>query len=264
MKKELILEGAKDIIEILENIENLQFISVKSILWHKKAKENFSQDFEKLEKLANNKKIEFIEISNSEFKNLRKTIHSKGVFAVLEKIDNFKDEDIIEVLKNSKKVIILDQIQDPGNFGTIIRTASFFGIDCIITTKDSVSLDNPKVLRSLKGYFSDLKIIESKDLKDILKFLKLTNFEVFVADIGNDSKNIFEQKFDKFERIAFIFGSEGQGISKIEDKTLLADLKKIKIDVAENKYNKENSQSLNLAISVGIILFEVSKYGNKK
>ncbi|MDR0676632.1 MAG: RNA methyltransferase [Elusimicrobiota bacterium] len=272
MKKQIILEGYKEIFEILEIIKsnkNIPDIEIKKILWHKKvkSKEIDFQNFLKIQKLTEKlkTKIIFQEISNAEFKKLKKTVHSKGIFAVLE-IDIFDDiKSFIDSnsLKDINIILVLDQIQDPGNFGTIIRTANFFGVDLLLTTIGSVSIQNPKVLRATKGYFGNLRIIQNIDLKFLLEKITRNNiFNVFIADIDKNSKNIFDNsvKFDQNKNMCLIFGSEGCGISKINDKeNILKDFQKIKIEIEKNKLN---SQSLNLAISVGIILFEVKRQWN--
>lgn len=149
-------------------------------------------------------------------------------------------------LEIGNKVLILDGVQDPGNLGTIIRSAVAFNIDTIILGEDCVDLYNSKVIRSTQGMLFNINIIVKNLFNEIPK-LKELGYKIMVTNLngGNDVKTI--EKNDKF---AIIVGNEGQGVKK--DIISLSD---------ESIYINMNSkcESLNVAVATGIILYELDK-----
>lgn len=144
------------------------------------------------------------------------------------------------------RILILDNVQDPGNLGTIIRSAVAFNIDTIILGDDCVDLYNPKVLRATQGMVFGIDIIV-KNLCDIIPQLKKEGYKVLVTNLsgGNDIKTI-----EKNNKFAIIVGNEGQGV------------KKEIIDLSdESIYIKMNSkcESLNVGVATGILLYELDK-----
>lgn len=153
----------------------------------------------------------------------------------------FKEENEI-----GNKILILDDIQDPGNLGTIIRSSVAFNIDTIVLSKDTVDLYNSKVLRATQGMIFNINII-TRDLYDFIYELKENNYKLYSTNVenGNDLKNV---KFE--EKCAIIMGNEGNGVKKeIQD---MCD---------ENIYIKMNSlcESLNVGVATSIILYELNK-----
>ena len=151
-----------------------------------------------------------------------------------------------EKLDYNKNILILDGIQDPGNLGTIIRSSVAFNIDNIILSNDSVDLYNTKVLRSAQGMNFHINIIRD-NLSTIIPFLKNNNYIIYGTDVVNgiDLKSV-----KKDEKYAIIMGNEGSGISK-----------DVKSQVDKNIYIKMNDkcESLNVAVSTSIILYELNK-----
>ena len=140
------------------------------------------------------------------------------------------------VLKN-KLTIVLDGIQDPGNMGTIIRIADWFGIEQIICSDDTVELYNPKVIQSTMGSFVRTKVYYS-NLKDFLETVDVTVFGAMMK-----GKNIYE--LQKSKEGLLVIGNEGKGIRN---------------DILECITNpitipkKGGAESLNAAVAAGIIL----------
>ena len=151
-----------------------------------------------------------------------------------------KEEEIGE------KVLILDDIQDPGNLGTIIRSSVAFNVDTIILSENTVDLYNPKVINATQGMLFSQNIVK-KDLKEIIPILKNNNYMIYGTDVinGIDIKNVKLK-----EKMAIIMGNEGKGVSS-----------KIKTMVDENIYIKmnENCESLNVGVAASIILYELYK-----
>ena len=144
------------------------------------------------------------------------------------------------------RIVILDDIQDPGNAGTIIRSCVAFGVDTIIFSKNSVSPYNPKVLRSTGGMIYNINILIS-DIKAIINEIKSKGIRVVSTSL-KESKSL--KNMPKMDKYAIVFGNEGNGVSK--DVLSLSD-EIVRIDM-DNK-----CESLNVGVSAGIILYHMYK-----
>ncbi len=170
---------------------------------------------------------------------------------VLKYITDLETPTIIGVAKKMEekdigdKLVILDDIQDPGNLGTIIRSSVAFNIDTIVLSNNSVDLYNDKVIRASQGMIFKINIIR----KDIIPFISKVKNEYHIygtkVNGGNSLKKIEKQK-----KFAIIMGNEGKGMSSELDN--LCD-EFIYIDM-----NKE-CESLNVGVATSIILYELDK-----
>lgn len=149
----------------------------------------------------------------------------------------------IETKPLTDKIIILDDIQDPGNLGTIIRSAVAFGFDTIILSEHTVDLYNPKTIRSTKGMLFNTNVIV-KNIKEFIKELK--DYTIYGTDVNNGI-DIKEETFN--EKIAIVIGNEGKGISK-EVKELCNKFIYLKMN--------ESCESLNASVAASIIMYEVN------
>lgn len=141
-------------------------------------------------------------------------------------------------------VIILDNLQDPGNLGTIIRSSVAFNIDTIIISDTSVDLYNPKVVRSTEGMIFNLNIIR-RNLEEIIPVLKNLGYKIVGTDVneGIDVRNISK------ENVAIIIGNEGNGMSE--------NVKEMCDEFINIKINK-SCESLNAGVAASIIMYEVN------
>lgn len=150
----------------------------------------------------------------------------------------------IEKKEIGNKLLILEDIQDPGNLGTIIRSSLAFGIDTIVVSPKTVDMYNSKVLRSTQGMIFHINII-TKELSSFINEIKQDNYKIYgtKVDGGNDIRNI-----NISEKFALIIGNEGQGMS--ENISNLCD---------EYLYIKMNNkvESLNAGVATSILLYEV-------
>ena len=141
------------------------------------------------------------------------------------------------------KVLILDDLQDPGNLGTIIRSSVAFNIDSIILSSNTVDLYNSKVIRSTQGMLFHINILK-KDLLEFLPLLKKENYKIYSTNVvnGTDIRNIPIE-----DKMALIIGNEGGGVSK--EVAAFAD---------QNLYIKTNKnvESLNASTAAAILLYE--------
>lgn len=153
----------------------------------------------------------------------------------------------LDDIKEAKRVILLENIKDLGNLGTILRTAKAFSQDAIILFGDTVDLYNPKCVRSAVGNLWKLPVVQIKDFK-ILKNV-FNNFNI-VATLPKASDTTMLKDFDAKSPYLVMFGSEAQGLSQE-----LIDFSTQKVSIEMNS----EVESLNLSISVGIILYEINK-----
>lgn len=144
------------------------------------------------------------------------------------------------------RVLILDNIQDPGNLGTIIRSAVAFHIDTLILSEDTVDLYNPKVLRSTQGLIFHLNII-FRNVKETVNELKKDDYKIYGTKVTNGSEL---KTLEKKEKICIIMGNEGNGV-KGEILDLCDDYIYIKMSPL--------CESLNVGVATSIILYELDK-----
>ncbi|MFA7701743.1 RNA methyltransferase [Mycoplasmopsis synoviae] len=142
------------------------------------------------------------------------------------------------------KTVILNNVNDPGNIGTILRSALAFEFDTVII--ENIDIYNPKIIRSSLGaIFSNLNIISTSNLEEILKDLKAQNFKLYYTLLDVNAKKLNEVSFDN-EKIAVVVGNEANGI----DKNLIK-------YASEKVYIPIAFESLNVASALAIILNKI-------
>ena len=146
------------------------------------------------------------------------------------------------------KVLLLDEIQDPGNLGTIIRSSVAFGIDMIILSENTVDLYNPKVLRATQGMYCHIPII-SLNAKDAIDYFRKNDFTIYGTNVvdGVDARTLSHEEKNKF---CLIMGNEGNGIRR--DIQELCD-KNLYIPM------REEVESLNVGVACSILLYELGR-----
>jgi TrmH family RNA methyltransferase len=157
-----------------------------------------------------------------------------------------KKKENIEIV--GKRFLLLDGIQDPGNLGTIVRSAVAFNIDTIILSDDTVDLYNPKVLRSTQGMIFHTNIF-SYDIVAFINILKSMGITVYGTDVNNgiDARELSDLDKTSF---ALVMGNEGNGVRKevkeLCDKNLYINM-------------NENVESLNVGVATSILLYELGR-----
>ena len=180
----------------------------------------------------------YIVVPNNIFKLISDVEKPQGVLAVVEK--NMYN---ITIDYKQDIILILDNIQDPGNLGTIIRTADSVGLKQILVSKGTADAYNPKVIRSTMGAIFRVNIIEIENLKNSIEEIKENNFKIITTSLQTE-KSIYDIKLNK---TAIIIGNEANGVSKEIKK--LADINAI-IPM------KGKTESLNASVATGVILYE--------
>jgi len=194
---------------------------------------------------------ELILLENTDYKLDVNTIYVSS--DILKKLSNTNSpSSIIGLVRKKKekpelgsKILILDNIQDPGNLGTVIRSSVAFNFDTIVLSKDTVDLYNPKVVRATEGMIYKINIIV-KDLEEFIKSIK-DKYTIYGTNVIN-GVNI--DSITIRDNIAVVIGNEGQGISKN-----ISDLCDKNLYIAMS--NK--CESLNAAVASSIIMYELNK-----
>ena len=176
------------------------------------------------------------EITPNDLKKISFLQHPKDSVAVCE----IKEEKILE---NNSVQLILDGIQDPGNLGTIIRLADWFGISQIICSEDTVDLYNPKVIQASMGSFVRVNVIY-ENLENYFQ-----NSDAAIIGTDMDGERFYDYNFPK--KVNLVLGNEGNGI-RPEIEKLLTD----KITIP--RFGKSQAtESLNVSMATGIILGQI-------
>jgi len=231
LNNEYIIEGIKIIQEAIQ--ENAK---IKQIIICDDCEKNSNISQEMMYEIA---KYECIYVTNKIFTSLTDVKNPQGIMAIVEK-NNSKEE---KIDYNQDIIVALDDLQDPGNLGTILRTVDSIGINQILVSKGTADSYNPKVVRSTMGAIFRVKIIECEDLEKTLKEIKKHKFEILVTSLQTEN-SIYDIKYNKK---VIVIGNEANGVEeKIQN---MADVK-VKIPMLGR------TESLNASVATGIILYE--------
>ncbi len=181
------------------------------------------------------KRLHSFTVSENELSRISGFKTPNKVLAVVK----YPKDEVID-LTTEESVLVLDTINDPGNLGTIIRTADWFGVRAIFASHTTVDLFNPKVIQASMGAVYRVNF-QRTDLKPLLTELKAANFELVGAALGGES--LYDHTFNK--KTALVMGSESHGIAD--------DLKPALTHLVEiPRFGK--TESLNVAMATGIFL----------
>ncbi|MBS3810814.1 MAG: 23S rRNA (guanosine(2251)-2'-O)-methyltransferase RlmB [Halanaerobiales bacterium] len=177
----------------------------------------------------------------------------QGVIALTSQLKKYNLKQTINYLSKREKaplLLILDHIQDPHNFGAIIRTAYAAGVDGIIYPKDRACGITATVDKVSAGAIENIKLIEVINVNRAIDFLKDNNYWVTGADISGHKK-YYEHGFSG--KVVLVVGHEGSGLSR---------LTKQKCDFLVKIPMQNNFSSLNVSVATGILLFEANRQRN--
>jgi TrmH family RNA methyltransferase len=195
-----------------------------------------------LSKRAERQNIRSYQISVKMAERISDTKTPQGIFAVV------KMPEKEDALTKDGIVIALDDVQDPGNVGAIIRTASWFGVKQILLSKECADPYSQKVLRSTQGEIFSTNVGIRGEIKNNLVYLQQKGFQVVVATLDPGACSLYKMAF--VQNVALVLGSEAHGVSK--EIVRIADGQ-----IIVPKFGA--GESLNVAISAGIILSEIMR-----
>ena len=200
-----------------------------------------STDEKELKKINNVKRYL---VNDAIINKIATTKNPQNILGIVKMIDH-NITNLLPIIKGHKtKLIMLDDVNDPGNLGTIIRTAAGLGYDGIIMSPNTVDLYNEKVIRSTQGVMFKIPIIKA-NLQEVIKLLKKEK----VFCIGTALTNAKDVKhITKKDKFAICLGNEAKGISKE-----VLDNMDENVKIAMNN----DVESLNVSIAAGIIMYEM-------
>ena len=223
-----LLEGEHLVEEAIKEKAPIELIVVSS---------NRREDYQYL---LEQTEVNVLVVSQEVFQKLSMTETTQGILAIV-KIENQTEPPCIG------RIIVLDAVQNPGNLGTIIRTADAAGFDAVVLGAGTVDLYNDKVIRSMQGSHFHIPVFQA-DLREYLPALKDKGVEVAVTALHRDSKDysILQGKSD----VAIVVGNEGQGVS-----SEVIDLADIVVTIP--MFGK--AESLNVAIASALLMYKTKE-----
>lgn len=237
-QKLFVVEGVKMVQELLD-ANNLYAPKVLEIF----ATEEWIKHFDGFI----SKDIGLNETSEQELRKLSHFVTPQQVLALVKIPEQSLDADTL----SGEIVLGLEAIRDPGNLGTIVRTADWFGIRHILCTPDSVDLYNPKVVQSTMGAMARTRVYYT-DIEAVLGDPSMKNKPVYGTFIGGE--NIYESSLEPAPLI--LFGNESKGLSRQYDSFM-----KARLSIPSFAGAQGGSESLNLASSVAVLCSEIKRRG---
>lgn len=190
--------------------------------------------------------VDPVTVSSAVFKKMSDTQTPQGILCVCKRSDltvgNFIESRSSGVLR----LLLLEAVQDPGNLGTMIRTAEGAGFDAVIADTDTVDVYNPKVARSTMGSLFRVPVMYTPDLPGTVDMLKDSSVKVYAAHLDG-KKSFDEERYGN--RTAFLIGNEGNGLS---DKITKKADELIKIPM------HGKLESLNAAVAAALLMYAAS------
>ncbi|MBR1909819.1 MAG: RNA methyltransferase [Lachnospiraceae bacterium] len=184
-------------------------------------------------------------VSSSVFKKMSDTQNPQGILCVCRKNEETADDFLAGRRIGELRLLILEGIQDPGNLGTMIRTAEGAGFDAIIADENTVDVYNPKVTRSTMGSLFRMPVIYTQDLPAFIDDIKQSSVTVYAAHLDG-KKSYREVRYGS--RIAFLIGNEGAGLS--DEITKKAD-ELVRIPM------QGKLESLNAAVAAALLMYSL-------
>lgn len=236
-----VLEGARLCAEAINQWKNGN-LDIYAAFAAEDALEKYS-DYISGDLFYDNDQRNFYVVSDEVSRKMSETKNSQGIYIIAYYENRMLCENDLD--KNGR-YIVLDNLQDPGNVGTILRTADAVGVSGVIMCNNCCELYNPKTIRSAMGSVFRLKIYHEKNLQNVADILRNSFVKTYAAVIDKDAVSLTDVNFENGS--AVVIGNEGNGLSS-EDSSCCDEKITIKMH--------GNINSLNAAMAGGIILWEM-------
>ena len=232
-----VVEGEKMVTELMENPENTRHRPVSLFAT--------SEYLDRNKDLYHRHPVEIIEVTKKELEKISNQVSPQPVLAMVIKPDPLP----LDKIPSSEPVLAFDSIRDPGNLGTIMRTADWFGIHHVVCSPDSADLFNPKVVQSTMGALFRVEVIYG-DLKEWLSMIGKDKRQILGTFL--DGESLYEVPLKK--NTVILFGNESKGLPDYYDPYLTQ-----KISIPSFHGNGKGPESLNVAASVAVICSEMRR-----
>lgn len=236
-QKSYIIEGIRMFLEVPEELVIKAYVCENSM----------AETDGRVKKRLESMDYEFV--SEKVFKSISGTVTPQGILAIV-KMKEYSFNELIESSEDRECYMILEDIQDPGNLGTIMRTAEATGVKALIMSKGTVDIYNPKVIRSTMGTIYRVPFIYVENVCDATTTMQKTGIKIVAAHLkGNKWYDEISYKC----KTAFIIGNEGNGIS---------DELSNKADILMKIPMEGQVESLNASVAASVLMYEA--YRQKK
>lgn len=222
-----VIEGPHLLDEALKHNAKISLIAHTEAAWHQHA--------QLILRAVNAGAIEY-RLSAKQAERVSETEAPQGIFALV-------DIPVARQVKDESFVLVLDEVQDPGNVGTLIRTAAWFGVSTVVLGQGSADPYSPKVIRATQGAVFSTNLIRTKNVAKSVRELKDRNFTVVSTSLERNSDDLFS--YSPKKPITMILGSEARGVRRE-----LLELSDAKLFIPK----KGAGESLNVAVSGGIVM----------
>ena len=234
-----LIEGLRIINEAQTEDVQIKYVFVSDSFVNKNKSDKIKFDIEKRAK-------EIVQIPDDIFKYISETENPQGILAVLKQMNYNEDE----IINKGDFFLIIEEISDPGNLGTIIRTSDAGNVSGVFLTEGCVDIYNSKVIRSTMGSIFRVPTVYTSDVKDLIEKLNNHNVNVFASCVKGGSPYT---KCDFTDKCAIIIGSESLGA---EEKTIRSSDQIVSIPMPGG------AESINASVAAGILIYEVVRQRN--
>lgn len=210
---------------------------IEKLVYTKQAMEKYSDDF----KLISDSGCEKIEVSTDIFLKISDTKSPQGLLCVISMLDK---SILVDKIENKGRYIALENISDPSNLGTILRTAEAFGLDGIILSEDCCDVYSPKVVRGSMGAVFRMKFCVADNFTELILELTKKGIKTYAAT-PRDAVSVTELDF---KNGVILIGNEGVGLT---NETISACFQRIKIPMGGR------AESLNASVAAAILMWEL-------
>jgi TrmH family RNA methyltransferase len=241
-EKKFVLEGWRALKEVLNSSTRMDLVAVLPRFLK-------DPDYAKLLSDVERRGIPIRELDEIQLNQVADTMHAQGVVAIVQQ--KSREERDLQ-LDHASLIVAVDAVSDPGNLGSILRTADWFNADAVLLGRGCVELYNEKVVRSTVGSIFHVPVVESVDLPVSLKELKKKGFRI--VGLSGDGKTEYTNR-SLSKKEVFVLGSEAHGISK-ETRAAVDEIVRIP--------RFGNAESLNVGVACGIILAHARVQQQKK
>ncbi len=215
--------------------------AIQTLIYDRGRVQEFSSIIEKAEALG----IPVASGTSAQFRQFTSTVTPPGIAVhVTWRKSIFRENDV----STFRRMLALDRVSDPGNMGTLLRTAEWFGIPCVLCGKDSIEATNPKVVRGSMGAVFALQIYEDVAFGDVLPGLRRTGYTIVGTGAGGVSagNTIRPEGLQDLNRTVLILGNEAHGMSP-EFRS--------HCDIFVSIPGTGKAESLNVAVAGGVLMY---------
>ena len=183
-------------------------------------------------------------VSEEVYAKISDTVTPQGIMAIVKQYD-YSVEDVLG--EGDRLVLLLEDIQDPGNLGTMFRTAEAAGVSGIVMSKGTVDVYNPKVIRSTMGALFRVPFIYTEEMNHFISEMRSDDYNVYAAALEGA---VPYTKVDYSGRAAILIGNEGNGLKK---QTVDISTRSVFIPMAGSV------ESLNASVSAAVLMYEAAR-----